>query len=101
MAEKNKIDLRDLAKMAKNFRSYHRVLKKLKDGEEFYVSFYGTRYRSGIEIPLPDEDLVREHLMQSLESAMHDLRIQFSTMGIDPLVIEGRPKKKAPLAVAK
>lgn len=96
-----KIDLRELSKMAKSFRASHKALKRIMEGEDFYVSFYGGFRRNGTEILLPDKDAGRAFLKLTLEGELQRLRKKFSEMGIDPLEIDGRKKKAASLKVAK
>jgi hypothetical protein len=96
-----KIDLRELNKMTKSFRAIHRALVKLKDGEDFYMSFVGTYRRDGMPIPIVDGPNMRNYIVSSLEGELSALRFRLNKMGIDLLDIASRKGKKVKLKVAK
>lgn len=96
-----KIDLRELNKMTKTFRAAHRALKRLREDEEFDISFRGYYRRQGTPIPVVDEAAMRRFLVMSLDAEVTKLRKRLNDMGIDPLDIDKRKTKKVPLKVAK
>lgn len=96
-----KIDLRELNKMTKTFRSCHRALKRINDGEEMDVVFWSAYGRGSTSVPIIDADGFRNFIVRSLDSEVAKLKKRFAEMGIDPLDVDGRRKKKTSLRVAK
>ena len=94
-----KIDLKEINKMVQQFRRCHRAANKLREGDEFSVSFLGWGRHSGVPIPVIDQDKLRSFLLSSIDSELTRLRKRFGEMGIDPVDIS-RKKKKASLKAA-
>lgn len=95
-----KFDLRELNKMVQQFRRCHRALNALRERKNAQLELVIEGKWSGTAIPIVDQDKMRVFVTEALEGDMARLRKDFTKMGIDPIDVDRRKKKKTPLKVA-
>jgi hypothetical protein len=95
-----KFDLRELNKMVQQFRRCHRALNALQErkNDELELTFEGKWSRT--VIPVIDQAKMRTFATEALDAEMSRLRKEFTKMGIDPVDVDRRKKKKATLKIA-